>query len=309
MSRRLVASFAALVVIGIAGFLVVTHPASFDAVRGRSFDLSGSPDLDNGKNLFWAGGCASCHAVENQPDATRLGGGHALKSPFGTFYVPNISQHPRDGIGGWTAQQFARAMVQGVSPDGRHYYPAFPYTSYQRMADADLRDLHAFMKTLPAVEGRVRDHDLPFPFNIRLTLGGWKWLYLDGKPFVRDASRPADTERGRYLADGPGHCAECHSTRDALGGIVPAKRYAGGADPGGEGWVPNLTPHATGLGGAPAASIAGLLTTGLKDDGDSVGGSMGSVVKNWANVRKPDVEAVAAFLKSLPPVDNARPKR
>jgi mono/diheme cytochrome c family protein len=309
MSRRLVASFAALVVIGVAGFLVVTHPASFDAVRGRSFDLSGAPDLDNGKNLFWAGGCASCHAVENQPDAMRLGGGHALKSPFGTFYVPNISQHPRDGIGGWTAQQFARAMVQGVSPDGRHYYPAFPYTSYQRMADADLRDLHAFMKTLPAVEGRVRDHDLPFPFNIRLTLGGWKWLYLDGKPFVPEASKPAHIERGRYLADGPGHCAECHSTRDPLGGIVPAKRYAGGADPGGEGWTPNLTPHATGLGETPAASIAGLLVTGLKDDGDSVGGSMGSVVKNWANVRKADVEAVAAFLKSLPPVDNARPKR
>ncbi len=307
---RLVKAFGFLGLLGLAGFAAVTHPASYDIVRGRSFDLAGTPNLENGRNVFWAGGCASCHATENQDDRTRLGGGHALKSPFGTFYAPNISSHPRDGIGGWTAAQFARAMVHGVSPDGRHYYPSFPYTSYQRMTDRDLRDLHAFMKTLPAVEGRIRDHDLPFPFNIRLSLGGWKWLFLDGKPFTPVAGKSEEFNRGKYLADGAGHCAECHSPRNLLGGITSGMMYAGGPDPEGKGgWVPNITPHQTGIGSASKGALAAVLTTGMKDDGDFVGGSMGSVTKNWANVPKADAEAVAEYLRGLPPIENARPRR
>jgi mono/diheme cytochrome c family protein len=307
---RLLRWFGVLGLLGIAGFLTVTHPASFDAVRGRAFNLSGQADLSNGKTVFWAGGCASCHATENQEDRTRLGGGHALKSPFGTFYAPNISSHPRDGIGGWTAEQFARAMVQGVSPAGKHYYPSFPYASYQRMTDADLRDLFGFMKTLPAVEGRIRDHDLPFPFNIRLSLGGWKWLFLDGRPFAAVAGRSQEFNRGFYLAEGAGHCAECHSPRNVLGGIRSGMKFAGGPDPEGKGgWVPNLTPHETGVKSASKSALSAVLSSGMKDDGDFVGGSMGSVSKNWANVPKADVDAVAEFLKGLPPIDNARPKR
>lgn len=307
---RLVKALGFLGLLGIAGFLVVTHPATFDAVRGRSFNLEGQANLENGRNVFWAGGCASCHATENQDDRTRLGGGHALKSPFGTFYAPNISSHPRDGIGQWTPQQFARAMVQGVAPDGRHYYPSFPYASYQRMTDADLRDVFAFLKTLVPVEGRIRDHDLPFPFNIRLSLGGWKWLFLDGKPFAPVAGKSPEFNRGAYLADGAGHCAECHSPRNILGGIQSGMKFAGGPDPEGKGgWVPNLTPHPTGIGTASKSALSAVLSTGLKDDGDSVGGSMTSVTKNWANVLKADTDAVAEFLRGLPPVDNARPKR
>jgi mono/diheme cytochrome c family protein len=303
-------SAALLALAGLVGFLIVTHPATFDAVRGRTFVLTGAADVENGKNLFWAGGCASCHASENQENRTLLGGGHALKSPFGTFHVPNISQHKRDGIGSWTVEQFARAMVQGVSPDGRHYYPAFPFTSYQRMTDSDLRDLYGFMKSLPAVEGKIRDHELPFPFNIRLSLAGWKWLFLDGRPFTPDAGKSAENNRGRYLADGAGHCGECHSPRNILGGIVSGMKFAGGADPEGKGgWIPNLTPHDTGVKSASKSALAGVLSSGLKDDGDVVGGSMGSVSKNWASVRKADVDAVAEFLKSLPPVENARLKR
>jgi mono/diheme cytochrome c family protein len=297
-------------IVAAAGFWLVTLPASFDTVRGRSFSLAGTPDLENGKNLYWAGGCASCHATENQEDRTRLGGGHALKSPFGTFYVPNISSHQRDGIGGWTVEQFARSMVQGVSPDGRHYYPAFPYASYQRMSDADLRDLFGFLRTLPAVAGRIRDHDLPFPFNIRLSVGGWKWLFLDGEPFVPDATKSAEQNRGRYLAEGAGHCAECHSPRNILGGIKTGMKFSGGPDPEGKGgWIPNLTPHQTGLKDVSKNAISAVLSSGMKDDGDFVGGSMGSVSKNWANVRKSDADAVAEFLRTMPPVENVRPKK
>ena len=153
--------------------------------------------------MFYAGGCTSCHATPGQDDKTRLGGGLGLKSPFGTFYVPNISPDPNDGIGKWSEADFVTAMLKGTSPDGRHYFPAFPYTSYQRMRVEDVRDLFAHIKTLPAVQGKVRDHDVPFPFNVRRSLGGWKFLFLDGKPFQPDASKPRGLESRRLSGERP----------------------------------------------------------------------------------------------------------
>ena len=182
------------------GVLDPDHPGDRAGERARQ---PHAPNLANGKTMFHAGGCASCHATPEQDDKTRLGGGLALKSPFGTFYVPNISPDPNDGIGGWNEAQFVTAMTKGTSPDGRHYYPAFPYTSYQRMRIDDLRDLFAFLKTLPAVQGKVRDHDLPFPFNIRRTLGGWKLLFLDGKPFQPDPARPRNGTAAPIWSTGP----------------------------------------------------------------------------------------------------------
>jgi mono/diheme cytochrome c family protein len=255
--------------------------------------------------MFHAGGCSSCHATPEQDDKTRLGGGLALKSPFGTFYVPNISADPKDGIGEWSEAQFVTAMSNGTSPDGRHYYPAFPFTSYQRMRTADVRDLFAYLKTLPAVQGTVRDHDLPFPFNIRRTLGMWKLLFLDGKPFQPDNGKTAQWNRGAYLANGPGHCAECHSPRNLLGGIVETQRYAGGPNPEGEGWIPNITQKA--LGDYSEKDIAWLLETGSTPDGDSVGGQMASVVRNTGQLPAEDRAAMAHYVKSLPPVEG--PKR
>ena len=238
----------------------------------------------------------------------RLGGGFGLNSPFGTFYVPNISPHPRDGTGAWTEAQFVTAMAKGVSPDGRHYYPAFPYTSYQRMRLDDVRDLFAFIKTLPPVEGRVRDHDLPFPFNVRRGLGLWKLVYLDGRAFAPDAAQSAEWNRGAYLVGGPGHCAECHSPRDFLGGIVERQRFAGGPNPEGEGWIPNITQH--NLKNWGADDIAFLLETGSGPDGDSVGGRMVAVVRNTSQLSEQDRNAMGVYIKSLPPVEGPpRPGR
>src|SRR6266404_927395 len=124
-----------------------------------------APNLANGRTMFYAGGCAACHATPDQPDHTRLGGGLGLKSPFGTFYAPNISPDPNDGIGRWSEADFVTALWKGTSPSGEHYFPAFPYSSYQRMRLEDARDLFAHLKTLPAVAGRVRDHDMPFSFK------------------------------------------------------------------------------------------------------------------------------------------------
>ncbi len=202
-------------------------------------------------------------------------------------------------------QAISSPDAEGTSPDGRHYFPAFPYTSYQRMRVEDVRDLFAHIKTLPAAQGRVRDHDVPFPFNVRRSLGGWKFLFLDGKPFQPEPSKSAQWNRGAYLVSGPGHCAECHSPRNALGGIVEAQRFAGGPNPEGEGWVPNITQKA--LGDYSDKDIAYLLETGNTPEGDSVGGAMTPVVRNTAELPAEDRDAMAAYIKSLPPVEG--PKR
>jgi mono/diheme cytochrome c family protein len=300
MFRKLILLAIAAAILGLAVFYVVTIPATVpaSALPARNADLA------NGKEMFFAGGCTSCHAIPGQDDKTKLGGGLGLKSPFGTFYVPNISPDPNDGIGKWSEADFVTAMTKGTSPDGRHYFPAFPYGSYQRMKTEDVRDLFAYLKTLPAVQGKVRHHDVPFPFNIRRLVGGWKFLFLDGKPFEPDASKPAAWNRGAYLVNGPGHCAECHSPRNMMGGIVAAQRFAGGPNPEGEGWIPNITQKA--LGDYSDEDIAYLLETGSTPDGNSVGGSMTAVVRNTSQLTPEDRAAMATYIKSLAPVEGPK---
>jgi len=265
------------------------------------------PNLDNGKTLFFIGGCSSCHATPGQKDQSKLGGGLALKSPFGTFYPPNISSDPNDGIGAWSEAQFVTAMSKGTSPAGEHLFPAFPYTSYQRMSMSDLRDLFAYLKTLPAVSGRASAHELSFPFDQRRLIGGWKLLFLDGLPFQPDPEKPDDWNRGAYLVNGPGHCAECHSPRNFLGGIVKSERFAGGPMPDGKGWAPNITQK--GLAKWSEKDIAYLLESGFTLDGDSVGSGMADVVKNTSQLTPDDRAAIAVYIKSLPPVEGPTPPK
>jgi mono/diheme cytochrome c family protein len=317
MMRRALAGLLFLIVFGVLGFLALTSPSAYRLIRGETAAAtpatpvaSGTaPNLENGKTMFFAGGCTSCHATPNpgqtstpnQEDRLRLGGGYALESPFGTFYTPNISPHKQDGIGSWSTADFIRAMREGLSPDGRHYYPAFPYTSYQRMSDADLSDMFAFMQTLPAVEGRARDHDLPFPFNIRRGVGLWKLAFLDGHRFTPDSSKSESWNRGAYLVNGPGHCAECHSERNFAGAIIDERRFAGGPDPEGRGVVPNITPSPTGIGGWSSEELVTLLTTGETPNFDTVGGPMGSVVRNTSQIPDADRQAMAEYILSLSP--------
>lgn len=303
MIRRLMLWAAAAAVLGLAVFWVLTIPSTMppDALAAHA------PDLANGREMFFAGGCASCHAVPKQPDKTKLGGGLALHSAFGTFYAPNISPDPNDGIGSWSEAQFVTALGKGTSPDGEHYYPAFPYTSYQRMAAGDLRDLFAFLKTLPPVAGRVRAHDLQFPYNIRRALGLWKLLFLDGEAFKPDPSQSAQWNRGAYLVNGAGHCAECHSPRNALGAVIPRLRFTGGPAPDGQGGVPNITQHK--LKSWTVADIADTLDTGMTPDADSVGGNMVEVVRNTSRLTAADRAAIAAYVKSLPAVEGLVPPK
>lgn len=304
MLRRI---FLAVVLVGVAGFGVfwwLTIPA---VVAANSLPVY-RPDPANGVTTFNAGGCSSCHAVPNQPDRLRLGGGLAIPSPFGTFYVPNISPDPNDGIGRWTEADFVTAVQKGTSPDSAHYFPAFPYTSYQHAKLEDIRDLFAYLKTLAPVTGKVRDHDVRFPFSIRRNVGVWKFLFMDGKPFVADAARPAPWNRGAYLVNSLGHCAECHSPRNFLGGIVAAQRFAGGPDPEGEGWVPNITQK--GLAEWSVKDIEYFLESGQMPDGDSAGGAMARVIRNISQLSPEDRAAIADYIKSLPAIDGPpKPKK
>jgi len=303
MLRKLVIAVVVLAVLGGVAFWLLTIPQTVAASALGPHQ----PDPANGRTMFIAGGCSGCHAVPDAEEKTQLRGGLALKSPFGTFYVPNISSDRRDGIGAWSEADFVTALSKGTAPDGRHYYPALPYTSYEHMRVEDMRDLFAYLKTLPAVSGTVRDHDLPFPFRFRRAVGLWKLLYVDGKPFAPDPAKSAVLNRGAYLVEGPGHCAECHSPRNLIGGIIAAQRFAGGPNPEGKGWIPNITPK--GLGDWSDKDIAYLLESGQTLDGDAVGGSMGEVVRNTAQLAADDRTAIAAYIKWLPPVEGPKPTK
>jgi mono/diheme cytochrome c family protein len=302
--RRLVVSVGLVGILGFGAYLALTAPSTWNALRPtRDVADAGPPDLTNGHLLFNAGSCGTCHASPGQKDDTRLGGGAALASGFGTFYMPNISPDPTDGIGNWTTAQFVRAVREGVSNTGENEYPALPYTSYQRMTANDLRDVFGYIKTLPPVTGKARDNDLRFPFTMRRGVGLWKLAFLDGKPLDVPQDKSAAWKRGQYLVEGPGHCAECHSPRGPEGQLITDKRFSGGPNPDGDGYVPNITQDDTGIGYWSQTEIADYLDTGLTPINTQAGRSMAAIVTNTAHLPASDRAAMAEYVKSLPSID------
>jgi mono/diheme cytochrome c family protein len=261
---------------------------------------SAQGDAKRGAYLAKAAGCIGCH-TEAKENATPYAGGRALKTPFGTFYGPNITPHRGAGLGRWNEADFLRALRLGVRPDGAHYFPAFPYPSFTRMTDADLRDLWAYLRTLPPSARRNQAHDLRFPFGWRFLVTGWKWLFFSPGPFAADPNRTPRLNRGAYLVEALGHCGECHTARNFLGGLKRG-RFLAGAAKGPEGdRVPNLTPSR--LKKWSDDELTGFLQTGLKPDGDVPAETMGEVIRNTtAELTPEDLAAMIAYLRSLPPV-------
>lgn len=303
MRKRLLTLVAGAAVASVASW-ILTEPATISARELPSH----IPDVVNGKRMFHAGGCSSCHAAPGSQDRTRLAGGLALKTPFGTFYAPNVSPDPDSGIGGWTQLQFVNAVMRGVSPSGSHYYPVFPYTSYQRMTFEDVLDLKAYMDNLPAVKSQVPGHDLPLPFRLRRALGLWKLLYFDERQFTPNPTASAEINRGAYLVNGAGHCGECHTPRNLIGGPDKSRAFSGGPAPDGDGIVPNITPDPTGIGSWTIDDLVSAFEFGFTPSLDTLGGSMASVQRNLAELPSSDRLAIAAYLKSVPPVKSA-PKK
>lgn len=281
-------------VVGAAGFaLTRPQPLPDNSLAGITADPA------RGAIVFAAAGCASCHRAPDMDDGP-LAGGRAFASDFGTFYAPNISSDPVHGIGDWTDVQLASAIQRGVSPDGAHYYPAFPYTAYAKATTQDIADLIAHLRTLPADATPNRPHDVGFPFNIRRSVGAWKWLY-SSDDWVLGSDLTAEQERGRYLAEALGHCAECHTPRNALGGLDRNRWLAGAPNPSGDGRIPNITPAALNW---SAQDIAIYLESGFTPDFDTAGGTMADVVLNTAKLSDADRAAIAAYLKAVAPVPN-----
>ena len=275
-------------VASLAAALWITRPLTVDPASVAS--LQGT--ADDGALVFALGSCASCHATPGA-DKMTLAGGREFTTDFGTFLAPNISPDVSHGLGSWSQTDFFNAMRRGTSPDGKHYFPAFPYASYARMSDQDIANLWAYIATLPASDKPSEPHRLTFPFNIRATVGVWKALYLR-TAYVAPAN---DNERGRYLVEAIGHCAECHTPRTALGGLQPNRWMAGAPDPSGKGKTPGLTPAQLDW---SESDIVYYLETGFTPDFDSAGAGMAAVIEGTSQLPAEDLVAIAAYLKALP---------
>lgn len=258
--------------------------------------------IERGKYIYTAAGCQGCH-TDTKNKGAPLAGGRALATPFGTYYGPNITADKQHGIGAWSDADFIRALREGVSPSGEHYFPVFPYTSFTKMTDQDMLDLKAYIFSLPAVAQPDKPHDIKFPFGFRATMVGWKMLFLDKGPLAPDPVRDAQWNRGAYIVQALAHCGECHSPRNFMGAVKKDLAFAGSPiGPDGDS-VPNITPHEeTGIGKYSAEEIGEILSSGLKPDGDVVAGSMEEVVQGTAKLSDDDRAAIVAYLKSLPPI-------
>jgi len=292
---------AALAIVGIAGaaaFLVLTEPQPIDEAELPRHD----PDLANGRVLYDAGSCYTCHApADPEVEQKRLpAGGRSFATPVGTFYPQNLTPDPVTGIGRWTEADFVNAMQRGISPDGRHYFPAFPYPSFRLMRVEDVLDLHAYLMSLEAVRSPTAEAAVPFLWLARRGVGLWNRIALDDGTYEPDPAHDEAWNRGRYLVVSIGHCGECHTPRNLL--MVPdeTRFLAGGSHPRGEGDVPSLR----GLLARKRYKDAGDLTLAMQY-GETFGydklssGGMGAIQENLARLPESDVRAMSDYLVSL----------
>ena len=262
-----------------------------------------NPSVERGAYVFRAAGGCSCHTdVKN--DGAFMAGGRPIATPFGTIYSTNITPALKTGIGAWSDEDFLRAMTLGVGPSGKHFFPVFPYTSFTRMTRQDVVDLKAYLFSITPVEQPNRAPELQAPFGWRFGVRVWKWLYFRPGTMQPDPSQTPQWNRGAYLAQALGHCGECHTPRNLLGGLQMGRRHAGTVDgPDGE-LAPNITPDAdTGIGSWSPADLVWFLQMGLKPDGDDTQGLMSELIETgYSHLNEDDLEAIAVYIRSLPAI-------
>ncbi len=303
IARHLLRRLPSVLLVAALLFWYFTRPVALPpGIADRIDAVAG--DAARGERLFAMGGCAACHAAPGAEGKARLelSGGRRFTTPFGTFVAPNISPDPVAGIGAWRASDLVNAMKFGTSPTGTHYYPAFPWTSYTRVAIDDMADLFAYLKTLPPVPAAAPDHEVPFPFSWRRPIGLWKRLFVRDGWVVPDEALSEEGRRGRAIVEGLGHCGECHTPRGRLGQPLYDRWLAGAPNPTGRGRIPNITPAALKW---SKADIVAYLRTGFTPDFDTVGGDMAEVVENLSKLPETDLAAIAAYLKEIPPIPDA----
>lgn len=279
----------------------------FLAVVSTAETRAATADAEHGMYVLTAAGCIGCHTTkEDFKKGVLMSGGRALKTPFGVFYSPNITPDSAHGIGSWTEANFIEALRNGISPDGSHYLPVFPYTSFTKMTDDDMRDLWAYLKTTPAVAVPNKSHTAPFIFRMRFTIGPWKLLNFEPGAFQEDKDKSPEWNRGAYITNALAHCGECHTPRNLMGGLKQSMYLAGTKDgPEGEA-VPNITPDKeTGIGQWSDDDLDTMMTMGMLPDGDFVGSGMAEVVENLAKLTVKDREALLIYLTSVHPIKNS----
>lgn len=252
--------------------------------------LSLTGNKTSGEYIFSAAGCNSCHLGLNKSQKLQLGGGEKFETPFGIFYAPNVSMSKVHGLGNWSFEDFYEALKFGQNPQNEHYYPAFPFTSYSKMTDQDIADLWEYWKTLPSVETPSKDHELDFPFNSRMSVGIWKKLFFDSS-FVGNPN-----DRGTYLVEALGHCAECHTPRNIFGASLRNQWMEGAKNPSGKGRIPSIHPHELKWN---VEEISEYLLSGMTPEFDVAGGKMAAVIENTAKLTSEDRNMIAKYLRAL----------
>lgn len=283
---------------GVAAMATALWPLkpALPLTAGPDPSLYSAQAIERGRLVAAAGDCVACHTA---PGGARNAGGLALETPFGTIYSTNITPDAQTGIGRWSFAAFERAMRQGVHQDGRQLYPAFPYTAYARLSDADMQALYGYLMTQPAVASTPPRTELGFPFNLRPLLAGWNLLFHDPKPFTPDPSQDAEWNRGAYLVEGAGHCAACHSPRNRLGAEKGGLDYLAGGQA--EGWnAPALNRLASGERAWSGEELYQYLRTGYSPRHGVAAGPMAPVIHGLAELPDSDLRAIATYLMALP---------
>ena len=296
--RRTLAAIVLVPAIAAAAFTWLTRPDPLPA----SAILAHEPDLRNGETLYRAGSCLACHRPPDGSgrDATLPSGGKPFPTPVGVFYPQNITPDPETGLGKWSEVDFVNAMARGLSPDGRHYFPAFPYMAYRAMRMSDLLDLRAYLRSLPAVSSPTREADVPLVSLARRGVGLWKLLAFRQRPWPAGAGGSPSWQRGAYLVNAPGHCGECHTPKSWLMIEDLGRHLAGGPHPAGEGKVPSL--H--GLLARKRYKDVDDLVTALQN-GETFGyehlssGGMAAIQVSLSHVPETELRAMAEYLLSL----------
>ena len=266
--------------------------------------------LERGRQVFNAASCAVCH-TDKENDDEPLAGGNALKTDFGTFYSPNITPDRETGIGNWSDEDFIRAMQKGISPQGEHYFPSFPYTAYTKMHREDVLALKVYLFSLQPVKKANREHDLAFYVTLVPSARIWQSTYFKPGEFTDIPAKSAEWNRGAYLVEAMGHCTECHTPRKALGVLDQDRAFAGVQKMTGVGAVPNITPdRKTGIGRWSVDDLVYYFETGTTLSGDSSGGKMASVIDNSLSLLPgSDRKAIAVYLLSQEPIENRVAKK
>jgi mono/diheme cytochrome c family protein len=256
-----------------------------------------------GRYIFDAANCTGCH-TDAKHGGARLAGGRAIETPFGVYYSRNITPDPDFGIGRWSDADFLTALRDGLSPTGAHYFPVFPFPAFTFMTDRDILDLKAYLFAQPPQRVANKPHDVSFPFDMRLTMVLWRALYFTPSPYKPDPNHDAQWNRGAYLVRAVAHCGECHTPRDSMGGLVADRMLGGARLAGGDRKLaPNITSDPKdGIGRWSAGDIASFLKFGIRPNGDVAAAPMSEVIEGTAKLTDADRQAIADYLKSMPPL-------